>query len=109
MNSQFQFQNLSAPVGSIISFAGKIESYHAGNILDPFATQPEPLGWMLCDGSALSKIQYPELYVVLGTLYGSNSDETFNIPDLRGQFPGGTGTNGANINYLIKYTYKIPQ
>lgn len=95
----FSLYNVSAPVGSIIAFAGNIEKYQASNIGAAGTTQPEPMGWMLCDGSALSAYQYPELYAALGGLYGtsgSGSDLTFNLPDLRGQFLRGVGTDSGS-------------
>lgn len=66
------------PVGSLQSYAG------------PNA----PYGWLLCDGSAVSRTQYPDLYSALGTAYGSgNGSTTFNIPDMRGRMPVGKGTH----------------
>jgi rhizosphere induced protein len=50
----------------------------------------EAQGWMLCDGRVLAISQYPELYAVLGTLYGQGTAaggaEGFVIPDYRGLF-----------------------
>jgi hypothetical protein len=46
-----------------------------------------PPGWILCDGSALSRTDYPELYATIGTLYGAgDGSTTFQVPDLRGRF-----------------------
>ena len=44
-----------------------------------------PAGCLICDGSALDKSVYPELYAVLGNRYGSTTT-TFNLPDARGRF-----------------------
>jgi len=49
----------------------------------------EAQGWMLCDGRALPKTVYPELFAVLGNLYGGLGEE-FRIPDYRGLFLRGT-------------------
>lgn len=89
---------ITTPVGSIIAFAGNVEKYQAASInTDPFVTQPiESFGWMLCDGSTIKANDYPELYSVLGGLYGTGGTEnetTFNLPDLRGQFLRGIGTD----------------
>ncbi|KQB42577.1 tail fiber protein [Flavobacterium aquidurense] len=93
-NSNFNLFPISCPVGSIIAFAGKIGNSSDSN--EPFTTQPiEAFGWMVCDGSALNASQYPELYVVLGNLYGG-SGNTFNLPDLRGQFLRGIGEDNAS-------------
>ena len=42
-------------------------------------------GWLLCDGRALSKKHYRELYSAIENDYGESST-MFNIPDLRGYF-----------------------
>ena len=55
-----------------------------------------PYGWMICDGSAVSRTDYAELFAVIGTTYGSgDGSTTFNIPDLRGRFPVGADTTYA--------------
>jgi hypothetical protein len=64
------------PVGSIIPWAGP-------------APNP-PKGWLVCDGSEVSKAVYSDLFQVIGTSWGAgtgpDSTEKFRIPDLRGQF-----------------------
>ena len=45
------------------------------------ATQTAPTGWLLCDGSALGRTDFPALYAALGTFYGAgDGSTTFNIP-----------------------------
>lgn len=45
-----------------------------------------PSGWKICDGSALSRTTYSDLYATIGTTYGSgNGSTTFNIPDASGK------------------------
>lgn len=45
-------------------------------------------GWSQCDGKALSRETYSELFTAIGTSYGSgDGSTTFNIPDLRGRVP----------------------
>jgi microcystin-dependent protein len=46
-----------------------------------------PMGWAFCDGSALSIAQYDALYNLIGTTYGGDGVNTFNLPDLRGRLP----------------------
>lgn len=68
------------PAGTILSYGG--------------ATAPS--GWLLCDGSAISRATYAALYAAISVAwgYGDNST-TFNLPDLRGRFlrgvDGGVG------------------
>lgn len=57
-------------------------------ILSTSATVPE--GYLVCDGSAISRDLYSELFEVIGTTYGAgDGSSTFNLPDLRGQLPMG--------------------
>lgn len=54
------------------------------------ATSVAAAGWLLCDGSAVSRTTYHALYGVIGTTYGAgDGSTTFNVPDLRGRFPIG--------------------
>ena len=46
-----------------------------------------PSGWLLCDGRSLSISQYDTLYNLIGTTYGGDGVNTFNLPDLRGRAP----------------------
>jgi len=64
--------NIEMPIGSVIRYAGNVAK---GSL---------PSEWLLCDGSILNVAQYPELYRVLGHLYGG-SKGTFNLPDYTAQ------------------------
>ena len=78
----------SLPIGSIIPFGGAIL----------------PTGFLLCDGQAISKTKYVELYKVVGDLYGeSGSEDTFLLPDLRDRF-----VQGANGNLGTSKTAGLP-
>ena len=49
-----------------------------------------PEGWFNCDGSELSRVDYADLYSVIGTTFGDGDGSTsFNLPDFRDQVPGG--------------------
>ena len=51
-----------------------------------FAGSIAPDGWLLCDGSAVSRETYASLYSVIGDSYGSgDGSTTFNLPDLTGR------------------------
>ena len=59
------------------------------------ATTP-PAGFLKCDGAAVGRATYPELYAVIGTTYGEGDGETtFNLPDLIGRFAEGSATPGT--------------
>ena len=57
-----------------------------------FASQRLAEGYLLCDGSAVSRTQYARLFEALGTIYGSgDGGTTFNLPNLVGRFIRGWG------------------
>lgn len=61
----------------------------------PFAMNSAPTGWLACNGAAVSRTTYASLFSAIGTTYGAgDSATTFNLPDLRGYFVRGSGTNG---------------
>ena len=71
---------LPAVVGAVVAFAG--------------STTPD--GWLLCDGSAVSRTTYAALYAVIGTTYGSgDGSTTFNLPNLTDKFIQGNATSGT--------------
>ena len=52
-----------------------------------FAGTTPPEGTLLCDGSAVSRNTYSELFAAIGTTWGSgDGTTTFNLPDLRDQW-----------------------
>ncbi len=58
----------------------------AGAVL-PFAFSTPPVGWLECDGSAISRASYAALFGQIGTAYGPGDGvNTFGVPDLRGEF-----------------------
>ena len=68
-----------AVTGSVIAFAG----------------DNAPDGWLTCDGAAVSRSTYSELFALVSTKYGvGNGSTTFNLPDLRGRFPLGRDNMG---------------
>jgi microcystin-dependent protein len=56
----------------------------------------EPNGWAFCNGQVLAISQYETLYNLIGTTYGGDGVETFNLPDLQGRFPFHQGNNQGN-------------
>jgi len=46
-----------------------------------------PTGWLKCNGAAISRTTYADLFTKIGTTFGvGNGSTTFNLPDLRGEF-----------------------
>jgi hypothetical protein len=77
------------PVGTVVALAGD-------------ARAGVPNGWLLCDGSEVSRDEYPALFAAIGTTYSAGDrTSTFNLPDYRGLFlrgvddPDGRGGRDA--------------
>jgi microcystin-dependent protein len=61
----------AGPVGSIVMWP----------------TENVPDGYLVCDGSTVSRLLYADLFSVIGEMYGSgDGSTTFNLPDMRGMF-----------------------
>ncbi|CAF4559030.1 unnamed protein product [Rotaria sp. Silwood2] len=57
-----------------------------------------PAPWLLCNGSAVSRKEFHELFRVIGTNYGSGDDnDTFHLPDFRGRVPVGVDELQENV------------
>ncbi len=73
--------------------------------IKPWTKTTAPDGYLLCDGSAVSRTTYADLFAVISTTYGvGDGSSTFNVPQLQGKMPQGydgntynlAGTGGAN-------------
>lgn len=71
-----------APTGSIVMYGA------------PTA----PGGWILCDGTAYGRTQFPALFSVISTIYGAgDGSSTFNVPNLTRRFPVGSDTSSPTL------------
>ena len=78
-------QNNAIPLGTILPYSA--------NAISP------PNGFLFCDGSAISRTTYSELFNLIGTTYGVGDESTtFNLPNLINKFIEGYATAGTNIN-----------
>jgi microcystin-dependent protein len=85
-------------------------------VILPFGGATAPAGWLLCNGTAVSRTTYAPLFAVIGTAYGpGDGSTTFNLPNLcydgtngQGYFPLGRrasgtatvlGESGGNIDH----------
>ena len=69
-------------------------------VVAPFAGSSSPSGWLLCDGTAVSRTTYADLFDEIGTVYGTgDGSTTFNVPDLQGRMVVGKGTH-ADVDTL---------
>ena len=72
------------PIGTVLEFAGSTA----------------PLNYLMCNGQAVSRTTYSELFSVIGTTYGSgDGSTTFNVPDRRGKVGVGYGNGLAIYSY----------
>lgn len=69
----------------------------AGGTMKAFAANKTPIGgWLFCNGGAVSRLRYRNLFNAIGTTYGvGDGSTTFNLPDMRGYFLRGHDTGGA--------------
>ena len=72
--------------------------------IEAFAFGFVPKGWMQCAGQTLPINQYQALFALLGTTYGGNGIQTFNLPDLRGRLALGYGTGPGLSTYILGET-----
>jgi len=80
----------NAPTGTVAMYAGSTA----------------PTGWLLCDGSALNRSSYADLYAKIGTTYGvGDGATTYNLPDFEGIFPRGAGTGNSKITRTDSSAY----
>lgn len=76
-----------APVGSIQAYGGN----------------SAPWGWLLCQGQAISRTTYAELFNVIGTSFGEgDGSTTFNVPDLQGKTLVGYNSSETEFNAIGK-------
>lgn len=62
-----------------------------------------PTGFLLCDGSAVSRVTFSALFAVIGTTYGTgDGSTTFNLPNLKGRVPVGLDTSQTEFNTMGK-------
>lgn len=59
------------------------------------ASETVPEGFLLCDGSSVSRTDYSLLFQAIGTAFGNDDDATFKLPDLRAKFVRGAGSSGG--------------
>lgn len=92
----FPFSDVSAVANKKVS-ALALRSYLVppGTVMD-YAGSSLPSGWLNCDGAAVSRSTYADLFSAIGTTWGAgNGSTTFNVPDLRGRTVVGVGTGSG--------------
>lgn len=70
-----------------------------GTIIEYASNGALPDGYLSCDGSAVSRTTYADLFDAIGTTWGSgNGSTTFNLPSLNGYWLKGSSTAGSSIS-----------
>ena len=93
-------------LSSHLSVAGSADItgrvYQATHMLVPpgsvvaYISTSAPGGWLLCDGSNVSRTTYATLFSVIGTTFGvGDGSTTFTLPDMRGRVPVGSGSGAG--------------
>lgn len=93
---------MSAPLCGVNENGQLEKSYIADGMpigaVFPFYGTTPPAHTLACNGAAISRTAYAELFAVIGTTAGAgDGSTTFNVPDLRGMFIRGTGGNAAAL------------
>lgn len=85
--TQFENSTINEPIGTVKMYAGSTS----------------PAGYLICDGSAISRTTYSNLFDIIGTTYGTgDGSTTFNIPNLKGRTVVGLDGNDTDFNALGK-------
>lgn len=79
------------------------ESLPIGSMI-PYGSQNNiPSNWKICDGSAISRTDYAELFNVIGTSYGEgDGSTTFNLPNKKGRISVGLDSSQTEFNTIGK-------
>jgi microcystin-dependent protein len=62
------------------------------------ARSNDHLGWMVCNGRTVLRSNYPALFEVVGTSFGSTNSNNFLLPDFRGRVAGAVGQGATLTN-----------
>ncbi len=66
-----------------------------------FGAAAAPAGWLLCQGQAVSRVTFADLFGVVGTTYGiGDGSTTFNVPNLEGNVPVGLDSGDTDFDAL---------
>ncbi len=57
-----------------------------------------PSGWLFCNGRSFKRKTYPDLFNAIGTVYGSEDENSFNLPNLTTRFPRGSSIGEVGLS-----------
>lgn len=92
-----QLKNYILAAGSIVrSMIAAEERIPIGSV-SAYVGTTAPSGWLIMDGSAISRTTYADLYAIIGDKFGEgDGSTTFNLPDMRGRFIRGFDNGAGN-------------
>lgn len=85
-------RDIEIPPGTIVPWLGNPASLSQG------ATRGAPAGWLVCDGSIVSRATYAALYAAIGVMYGAgDGTSTFHLPGAFDEVAHGVATVTPNV------------
>ena len=66
-----------------------------------FAGNFAPAGWAFCNGQQMPISENDALFTLIGTTYGGDGQETFNLPNLQSRIPVHAGNGSDGITYVL--------
>lgn len=73
----------------------------AAGIIHQYGGSSAPSGYLLCDGTAVSRATYAGLFTAISTTYGvGDGSTTFNVPNLKGKVPVGYNASETEFDAL---------
>lgn len=85
----FTKRAIGTATGNVPVVGSNISVVQAGFVAY-FGATTAPAGWIKANGAAISRTTYADLFAAIGTTFGAgDGSTTFNLPDLRGEFPRG--------------------
>lgn len=87
MNHETLASQLYNAIQGMISGVAPPAGYETVGMVAFFPRSTPPTNWVRCNGAAVSRTTYANLFSVIGTIFGpGDGSTTFNLPDLRGEF-----------------------
>jgi microcystin-dependent protein len=91
-----EFENDQIDITPRIQLGDTEENVNPTGSIVAYGAEEAPTGWLLCDGSAVSRTTFADLFAVIGETYGAGDlSTTFNLPDLQQRFPLGLASSGT--------------
>lgn len=77
----------------VLNSSGNLRTPGMAGMIIMHAGTVYPYGWLPCDGREVNRVTYATLFAAIGTTFGAgDGSTTFNLPDLCGRVPIGTGS-----------------